>query len=115
MISRRIRPKPIFRLGKYRQGVAAFIANRTRIPYGTCLDIVEWNWPTLAEAYHEGASFQDAGRRILRTAGTVPTPRHGPVADRRPRRQRGAAEPPEGPSSGHVSLKLYLERRAKVE
>ncbi len=94
MNSRRTRVKPIFRLGKYRQGVAAFIANRTGIPFATCLDVVEWNWPTLAEAYHEGARFQDAGRTILRAAVTVPMPRHGPVAARRPRRQRTAAEPP---------------------
>ncbi len=57
--------KFLLRLWKYRQGVAAFLANRTRIPFVQCLDIVEWNWPILIDAYDEGARFQEAGRRIL--------------------------------------------------
>lgn len=68
--------KPMFRLWKYRQGVAAFIANRTRIPFGQCLEIVEVNWQILVGAYDEGARFQEAGRRIL-IAMDVPVPRLG--------------------------------------
>lgn len=63
-----VRRKPIFRLWRYRQGAAAFIANRTRIPFGQCLEIVELNWHILADAYDEGARFQEAGRRILASA-----------------------------------------------
>ena len=63
----RTRFTPILRLWRYRQGVAAFIANRTRIPFGRCLQIVEWNWHILIDAYDEGARFQEAGRRILKT------------------------------------------------
>ena len=62
---------PILRLGRYRRGVAAFIANRTSIPFAQCLDIVEWNWRILIDAYDEGARFQEAGRRILATGGCV--------------------------------------------
>ncbi len=56
---------PVLRLWRYRRGAAAFIANRTRMPFVQCLDIVEWNWPILIDAYDEGARFQEAARRIL--------------------------------------------------
>ncbi len=64
--------KPFLRLWRYRQGVAAFLANRTRVPFGQCLDIVEWNWPILIDAYDEGARFQEAGRRIICAGDSVP-------------------------------------------
>lgn len=63
---------PILRLWRYRQGAAAFIANRTHIPFGRCLEIVEWNWPILIDAYDEGARFQEAGRRIMAAATCRP-------------------------------------------
>lgn len=66
------RPKPVLRLWHYRRGVAAFIANRTRIPFGRCQDIVEWNWHILIDAYDEGARFQEAGRRILASGDLAP-------------------------------------------
>ncbi len=59
------RTKAILGLWRYRRGAAAFIANRTRIPFVQCRDIIEWNWHILIEAYDEGARFQEAGRRIL--------------------------------------------------
>lgn len=55
----------------YRRGAAAFIANRSRIPFVQCRDIVEWNWHILVEAYDEGARFQEAGRRILAAGDLV--------------------------------------------
>ncbi len=64
--------KPVLRLWKYRQGAAAFLANRTRIPFGQCLDIVEWHWPILIDAYDEGTRFQEAGRRILSVGSRGP-------------------------------------------
>ncbi len=64
------RIKATLGLWRYRRGVAAFIANRTPLPFGQCRDIVEWNWHILIEAYDEGARFQEAGRRIL-TAGNL--------------------------------------------
>ncbi|MCH8999102.1 MAG: hypothetical protein IID48_12710, partial [Proteobacteria bacterium] len=57
--------KPLLRLWAYRRGVAAFIANRTRLPFIQCQDVVEWNWHILIDAYDEGARFQEAGQRIL--------------------------------------------------
>jgi hypothetical protein len=66
------RIKPILRLWAYRRGVAAFIANRTRLPFIQCQDVVEWNWHILIDAYDEGARFQEAGRRILRTGERLP-------------------------------------------
>ena len=66
------RTKPILGLWRYRRGVAAFIANRTRIPFGQCRDIVEWNWHILVEARDEGARFQEAGRRILAAGDLAP-------------------------------------------
>ncbi len=74
----RTRFKPILHLWRYRQGVAAFIANRTRTPFGQCLDVVEWNWPILIDAYDEGARFQEAGRRILSAGNGVPVPPSAP-------------------------------------
>jgi hypothetical protein len=59
------RTKALLGLRCYRRGAAAFIANRSRIPFVQCRDIVEWNWHILVEAYDEGARFQVAGRRIL--------------------------------------------------
>ncbi len=64
--------KPLLRLWKYRQGAAAFIANRTRMPFIRCQDVVEWNWHILIDAYDEGARFQEAGRRILAADEPVP-------------------------------------------
>ncbi len=64
--------KPFLRLWAYRRGVAAFIANRTRMPFIQCQDVVEWNWHILIDAYDEGARFQEAGRRILRAGSRVP-------------------------------------------
>jgi hypothetical protein len=66
------RTKPILGLWHYRLGTAAFIANRTLIPFGQCRDIVEWNWHILVEAYHEGVRFQDAARRILAAGDLAP-------------------------------------------
>jgi len=63
--------KPFFRIGTYRRGVAAFVANRTRIPFVQCLDIVEWNWPILVDAYDDGERFQEAGRRVLAAMGGI--------------------------------------------
>ncbi len=64
--------KPLLRLWAYRRGVAAFIANRTRMPFIQCQDVVEWNWHILIDAYDEGARFQEAGRRILRGGERAP-------------------------------------------
>jgi hypothetical protein len=64
--------KPFLRLWSYRRGAAAFLANRTRIPFVQCLDIVEWNWPILIDAYDEGARFQEAGRRIMAIGEGMP-------------------------------------------
>lgn len=61
------RSKPFFRIGRYRRGVAAYVANRSRVPFIQCLDIVEWNWSILVDAYDAGERFQDAGRKILAT------------------------------------------------
>ncbi len=66
------RTKAILGLWRYRRGVAAFIANRTRIPFVQCRDIVEWNWHILVEAYDEGARFQEAGQRILAAGDLAP-------------------------------------------
>ena len=66
------RTKAILGLWRYRRGAAAFIANRTRIPFVQCRDIVEWNWPILVEAHDEGARFQEAGRRILAAGNLAP-------------------------------------------
>ncbi len=66
------RIKPFLRLWSYRRGVAAFIANRTRLPFIRCQDVVEWNWHILIDAYDEGARFQEAGRRILRAGERLP-------------------------------------------
>ena len=66
------RIKPILRLWAYRRGVAAFIANHTRLPFIQCQDVVEWNWHILIHAYDEGARFQEAGRRILRAGERLP-------------------------------------------
>ena len=68
----KLRTKQILGLWRYRRGTAAFIANRTRIPFIQCRDIVEWNWHILVEAYEEGARFQDAGRRIIAAGDLVP-------------------------------------------
>ncbi len=59
------RTQAILGLWRYRRGAAAFIANRTHIPFAQCRDIIEWNWHILIEAYDEGARFQEAARRIL--------------------------------------------------
>ncbi len=67
-----VRAKAILGLWRYRRGTAAFIANRTRIPFVQCRDIVEWNWHILLEAYDEGARFQEAGRRILADGELTP-------------------------------------------
>lgn len=67
MIAERVRTKPIFSLTKYGRGVAAYIANRTDIPFLACRDMVEWYWPIVVEAYDQGARFQEAGRRIMAT------------------------------------------------
>ncbi len=64
--------KAILGLWRYRRGAAAVIANRTRIPFNQCRDIVEWNWHILVEAHDEGARFQEAGRRILAAGELVP-------------------------------------------
>ncbi|MFQ6018755.1 MAG: hypothetical protein ACE5KF_11240 [Kiloniellaceae bacterium] len=61
------RKKPIFSLTTYGRGIAAFIANRTEIPFPACRDIVAWHWPLVVEAYDEGARFQEAGSRIMAT------------------------------------------------
>ncbi len=66
------RTKAILGLWRYRGGAAAFIANRTRIPFVQCRDIVEWNWHILVEAHDEGARFQEAGRRILVAGDLAP-------------------------------------------
>ncbi len=66
------RIKHILRLWAYRRGVAAFIANRTRMPFLQCQDVVEWNWHILIDAYDEGARFQEAGQRILHTGERAP-------------------------------------------
>ena len=66
------RTKAILGLWRYRRGAAAFIANRTHIPFAQCRDIIEWNWHILIEAYDEGARFQDAGRRILAAGQLIP-------------------------------------------
>ncbi len=66
------RIKHILRLWAYRRGVAAFIANRTRMPFIQCQDVVEWNWHILIDAYDEGARFQEAGQRILSTGERAP-------------------------------------------
>jgi hypothetical protein len=66
--------RPIFSLSKYSRGVAAFIANRTAMPYPRCRDIVAWHWPIVVAAYDEGARFQVAGQKILATE------RRGPVS-----------------------------------
>jgi hypothetical protein len=63
---------PILRLWAYRRGVAAFIANRTRMPFIQCQDVVEWNWHILIDSYDEGARFQEAGQRILHTGERAP-------------------------------------------
>ena len=72
------RTKAILGLWRYRRGAAAFVANRTRIPFVQCRDIIEWNWHILIEAYDEGARFQEAGRRIL-AAGQMTPGRLRPV------------------------------------
>lgn len=66
------RTKAILGLWRYRRGAAAFIANRTRIPFVQCRDIIEWNWHILIEAYDEGARFQEAGRRIMSAGQMTP-------------------------------------------
>ena len=58
--------KAILSLWRYRHGAAAFIANRTRIPFNQCRDIVEWNWPILVEAHDAGARFVSALSRPRR-------------------------------------------------
>jgi len=65
MSSPSARYKPFFRIGTYRRGVAAYVANRAAAPFAQCLDIVEWNWPILVDAYDAGERFQQAGARIL--------------------------------------------------
>ncbi len=65
MSTLRAESKPFFRIGRYRRGVAAYVANRSQAPFVECLDIVEWNWPILVDAYDAGERFQEAGRRIL--------------------------------------------------
>ena len=60
-----VRHKPFFRIGTYRRGVAAYVANRAAVPFIQCLEIVEWNWPILVDAYDAGERFQHAGDRIL--------------------------------------------------
>ncbi len=67
-----IRTKAILGLWRYRRGAAAFIANRTHIPFAQCRDIVEWNWHILVKAYDEGVRFQEAGRRILAAGELAP-------------------------------------------
>ena len=69
------RNKPFFRIGRYRRGVAAYVANRSQVSFIQCLDIVEWNWPILVDAYDAGERFQDAGRKILAVM-RMPGPRH---------------------------------------
>ena len=64
--------KSVLDLWRYRRGAAAFIANRTCMPFVRCRDIVEWNWHILVEAYDEGARFQEAGRRILVAGDMAP-------------------------------------------
>jgi hypothetical protein len=66
------RTKAILGLWRYRRGAAAFIANRTRMPFVQCRDIIEWNWHILIEAYDEGARFQEAGRRIMAAGQLTP-------------------------------------------
>ena len=66
------RTKAILGLWRYRRGAAAFIANRTHIPFDRCRDIVEWNWHILIEAHDEGVRFQEAGRRILAAGNLTP-------------------------------------------
>ncbi len=68
----KLRTKQILGLWRYRRGTAAFIANRTRIPFIQCRDIVEWNWHILVEAYDQGARFQEAGRRIIAAGDLAP-------------------------------------------
>ncbi len=67
-----IRTKAILGLWRYRRGAAAYIANRSRLPFVQCRDIVEWNWHILVHAYDEGARFQEAGRRILAAGDLTP-------------------------------------------
>ncbi len=64
--------QPLLRLWAYRRGVAAFIANRTSMPFIQCQDVVEWNWHILIDAYDEGARFQEAGQRILHIGERAP-------------------------------------------
>ena len=72
MAGTNLRTKQILGLWRYRRGAAAFIANRTRIPFIQCRDIVEWNWHILVEAYDDGARFQRAGQRILAAGDLAP-------------------------------------------
>jgi hypothetical protein len=82
------RHKPFFRIGRYRRGVAAYVANRSRVPFAQCLDIVEWNWPILVDAYDAGERFQDAGTKILAAMRAAPPSRGRSQGDsRRPARQ----------------------------
>ncbi|HEX9790251.1 MAG TPA: hypothetical protein VGA60_06285 [Kiloniellales bacterium] len=70
---RHFRHKPFFRIGTYRRGVAAYVANRSAVPFVQCLDIVEWNWPILVDAFDAGERFQQAGARILTAMLGQPT------------------------------------------
>jgi len=82
------RHNPFFRIGSYRRGVAAYVANRSHVPFAQCLDIVEWNWPILVDAYDAGERFQDAGLRILATMRIPASLRGGSQGDSRlPARQ----------------------------
>lgn len=82
------RRHPFFRIGSYRRGVAAYVANRSQVPFIQCLDIVEWNWPILVDAYDAGERFQDAGLKILAAMRTPVSPRLRTQGDSRlPARQ----------------------------
>jgi len=88
MSTRRAARRPFFRIGTYRRGVAAYVANRSQVPFGECLDIVEWNWPILVDAFDAGERFQVAGARVLvAMRATSPACGDAQGGRRRPARQ----------------------------
>lgn len=103
------RSEPFFRIGSYRRGVAAYVANRSQVPFVKCLDIVEWNWPILVDAYDAGERFQDAGHKILATM-RIPKPPRG----RSPHNQsQGDSRCPSRQSHGVTNVPRQRPRPAR--
>ncbi len=102
------RSKPLFRIGRYHRGVAAYVANRSQVPFVQCLEIVEWNWPILVDAYDAGERFQYAGRKILAVM-RIPVP---PRASSPHNRSQGDSRRPSRQSHGVTNVPRQNPRPA---